>query len=341
MRRLPTHITDDPNYRRLRYIRYADDFLLGLAGPKSEAEAIKHAIGGFLRDSLKLELSEAKTLITHGRTGSARFLGYDIGTLHNDTRLTNRSRNLNGVIGLRVPHEVVKQKCARYMRQGKAVHLPERTNDDVFSIIAGYDLEYRGLVEYYRLAYNLRRLNTVKWIMETSLTKTLAHKLRISVANVYRRLSAIHDGRKVLKVTVRREGKKPLVAIWGSTDLVRRTRSNRLNDTPAKISYQRSELVTRLLADTCELCDSQDRIEVHHIRKLADLNKPGRRPKPEWMKVMAARRRKTLVVCQPCHAAITHGRLHQHLKRVTGEPDAVKVARPVRRGAVGKVPLPE
>ena len=59
-------------------MRYADDFLLGFIGPRDEAEAIKRRIGEFLRDQLKLELSEEKTLITHARTEHARFLGYDI-----------------------------------------------------------------------------------------------------------------------------------------------------------------------------------------------------------------------------------------------------------------------
>ena len=86
MQRTPSVVLDDPDYRRLRYVRYADDFLLGFIGPRDEAEAIKRRIGEFLRDQLKLELSETKTLITHARTEHARFLGYDIGTLQQDER---------------------------------------------------------------------------------------------------------------------------------------------------------------------------------------------------------------------------------------------------------------
>src|SRR5207248_3304986 len=71
----------DPDFRRLRYVRYADDFLLGFAGPKDEAEEIKAAIGEFLNESLKLELSPQKTLITHAGTEDARFLGHDVGAI--------------------------------------------------------------------------------------------------------------------------------------------------------------------------------------------------------------------------------------------------------------------
>ena len=86
LRSLPSQDPHDPGYRRLRYIRYADDHLLGFTGPKAEAEEIKARLARFLRDDLKLELSQDKTLITHARTGAARFLGYEITVQHNDRR---------------------------------------------------------------------------------------------------------------------------------------------------------------------------------------------------------------------------------------------------------------
>jgi Reverse transcriptase (RNA-dependent DNA polymerase) len=102
-RRLPTQDPSDPAFRRLRYVRYADDILLGFAGPKAEAEEIKRRLAQFLRDDLKLELSETKTLITHARSGAARFLGYEITTQHADHVITGGRRATNGQIGLRVP----------------------------------------------------------------------------------------------------------------------------------------------------------------------------------------------------------------------------------------------
>lgn len=75
---------EDPDFRRLKYVRYADDFLLGFIGPKHEAEEIESRIREFLTTQLGLELSDAKTLITHGRTAAARFLGYEIVVSQND-----------------------------------------------------------------------------------------------------------------------------------------------------------------------------------------------------------------------------------------------------------------
>jgi hypothetical protein len=316
MRRLPCHDPHDPTYRRLRYVRYADDFLLGFAGPRDEAEEIKRRIGEFLRDTLKLELSDAKTLVTHGRTGAARFLGYDLVVHHDDTRLARRpngirTRTLGRNIGLKVPPVVVRDKVRAYTTDGKPVHRAERLHDDAFSIVAQYEAEFRGLADYYRLAYNLHRLHRLRWVMGQSLAKTLATKYRVRVTAIWRRhrvtIATERGPRVVLRITRERDGKPPLVATWGQTDLVRRTGAV-LDDAPAPVWNRGAELVQRLLADTCELCGSHDAVQVHHVRALKDLNRPGRRDTPPWMRVMAARHRKTLVVCHACHVNIHAGR---------------------------------
>jgi hypothetical protein len=208
-----------------------------------------------MRDSLKLELSDSKTLITHGRTQAARFLGYEVVVFHNDAKQSPRGRAINGLIGLKVPAEVVRAKCAPYQKGGKPIHRAERLNDDVFSIILGYQLEFRGIAEYYRLAYNLStRFNRLRWVMEQSLTKTLASKLRISVPKVYERYQrTIHTERgpyEVLRVEVqRKDGKKPLVAQWGGVSLAWR-KGAVLSDQPKSAwNTNRTELLQRLLAD--------------------------------------------------------------------------------------------
>jgi hypothetical protein len=147
--------------------------------------------------------------------------------------------------------------------------------------------------------------------MGESLTRTLSVKLRISRRQIWERYHATiqteHGPRKGLQVEVPREGKKPLVAIWGGITLKRRKQAA-LNDSPTHVwNKPHSELLERLLADECELCGSTSDIQVHHIRGLKDLRKSGRREKPEWVRLMAARRRKTLVVCLKCHRHTIHG----------------------------------
>ena len=290
--------------------------LLGFAGPHCEAVEIKRQLGDFLRDSLKLTLSQEKTLITHARTQAARFLGYNIVVFHNDRKRDKRGHpSINGQIGLQVPVEVIKAKCTLYQKNGKPVQRKERTNDTVYSIICQYQQEFRGLAEYYQLAVNRYQLNRLKWVMERSLVATLAHKLRISISKVYHRYETTietPDGpRKVLQVTLERQaGNKPLIARWGGISLARNNKAI-LDDSIAPTWPARSELEKRLLADICELCGSREHVEVHHIRALKDLERKGQAERPRWVQIMAARRRKTLVACRKCHNDI-------HARRADG-----------------------
>lgn len=220
---LPSQDPNDPDYRRLRYCRYADDVLLGFSGPKVEAEEIKRQIGAFLRDSLKLELSEEKTLITHAQTEAAHFLGYELVAQQADTKLDSRGqRQVNGMIALRVPEAVIAKKCSLYLRKGKPAQRAQLLDDSDYTIVSRYQAEYRGLVQYYLLAQNVFRLGKLRWVMETSLLKTLAGKHRSSVQKMARRYKATtetSDGpRTCFRVIVPRGAdKKPLVAQFGAS----------------------------------------------------------------------------------------------------------------------------
>jgi len=316
---LPSRDPTDPNYRRLRYCRYADDFLLGFIGPKAEAEEIKQAIGTFLREELKLELSDAKTLITHAKSEAARFLGHEVTTLHKDTKRTKtkrgtKCRSINGRVGLRVPRDVLKAKCHQYLKNGKAIHRTELINESDYTIVSLYQTIYRGIVNYYQLAYNLSTLQRLRYTMEQSLVKTLARKHQCSVQRIYDRYRAdlmVNGTRyKGLRVVVPRGDKPPLIATWGGVPL-KWSRTARPEDQPEqRIWASRSELEKRLLAQVCEQCGATsqtDKIEVHHIRALKDLDTYPGREKPAWVKHMATRRRKTLILCRKCHMAIQYG----------------------------------
>jgi group II intron reverse transcriptase/maturase len=311
LRGMPSKDLHDPGYRRLRYCRYADDHLLGFTGPKAEAEEIKQRLGRFLRDELRLELSEEKTLITHARTSAARFLGYEITVQHNDKAVTNGQRSSNATVRLRVPVEVIKAKCASYMQRGKPARRTRLMNMDDYTIVSIYGAEYRGLVQYYLLASDVYRLNRVNWVMETSMLKTLAGKHRSTVSKTAAKYKAKVDTpygpRTCFEATVERAGgRQPLVARYGGIPL-RWQKKAVLQDRQPGRAVGPKELVTRLLANRCEICERSENVQVHHIRKLADLNNLGHADKPVWAAIMAKRRRKTLVVCQHCHDDIHTG----------------------------------
>src|SRR5947209_10736789 len=161
----------------------------------------------------------------------------------------------------------------------------------------------------------MHTLRHQKWVMETSLTKTLAAKHQISVKMVYRKYHAKlpSEGRmyKGLQVTITREGKKPLIATWGGIPLVWDSKAT-IQDRSLQLPWNnRTEPEKRLLAQSCEVCGATymtDKLEFHHIRALKDLKKYDGREKPEWVKLMAARRRKTLVLYQICHRELHAGR---------------------------------
>jgi len=305
---------NDPNFRRLWYCRYADDFLLGLTGAKNEAVSIKHEVSKFLQENLKLELNAEKTLVTHARDERAKFLGYEIHTLHDNSKHDHRGhRCINGVIGLRVPMQVKQEKCARYMKHGKPVHIPQRMNNEAYSTVAQYQAEYRGIVQYYRMAYNLHVLGQLKYMMEVSLVKTLACKYKTSCTKIYgwygTKIKTSDGEYKAILVKIKREPpKKPLIAYFGGISLKWNKQVSGIDDKIAEpVWNDRNELVQRLLAQECELCGSHENIEVHHIRKIADLKQNGRAIQPKWKERMIARQRKTLVVCRDCHHKIHNG----------------------------------
>ena len=307
MRALPYGDPMDPGYRRLFYARYADDHLLGFIGPKAEAEEVKAELATFLRETLALELNQDKTLVTHGRTHAARFLGYEIIVQHSSTKITNGRRSVNGRIALRVPRNVITAKCTRYRRRGKPWHRSTLQNLPDYDIVRSYGAEYRGVVNYYLLAQDVWRLNRLRWNAETSMLKTLAAKHKSSVTKMAARHKAkieTSDGlRTCFEARKSREGKPDLVARFGGIPL-KRDRSAVIRDpvpVPATTPYK--ELIHRLRRRWCELCEHGATVTVHHVAKLTSLGKTGS-GQPAWAALMAKMRRKTLIVCAPCHGYI-------------------------------------
>jgi group II intron reverse transcriptase/maturase len=307
LRTLPRDDPMDPGYRRLKYLRYADDHILGFTGPKAEAEEIKARLAAFLRETLGLELNQDKTLITHARTQRARFLGYDISVWHCNTRLTGGRRTVNGKIALKVPPDVVRAQCARYRRHGKPWYRTRLQNLDDYDIVRTYGAEYRGVVNYYLLAHDVWRLGVLRWNALTSLLKTLAAKHRSTVTKMAARHKAkieTSDGlRTCFEARKHREGKEDLVARFGGIPLRQNRRAVIRDPAPAPAPYPRKQLIKRLRKRECELCETGTTVAVHQVTRLKELGKPGP-GQPAWATLMATMRRKTLIVCAACHEYI-------------------------------------
>jgi group II intron reverse transcriptase/maturase len=310
---LPSQDPNDPNYRRLRYVRYCDDTLLGFVGPKAEAEEVKQRIAKFLRDDLKLELSQEKTLITHARTKRAKFLGYEISvaSTNQKTRRPSASdrrnrRSVCGAVVLHVPASVVKAKSAPYLSRGKPACRNPLVNETDYVIVGKYGIEYRGIVQYYLLAGDVQRLHRLRWVMETSMLKTLARKHGSSVTKMAARFKAKiatpHGPRTCFEATLVLDSRRELVARFGGIPL-KRQKTAELTDRLTGPVYPHKELIRRLAANRCELCKRPGEVEAHHVKSLNELQRAGD-ASSDWVKMMVARRRKSLVVCGSCHDRI-------------------------------------
>ena len=190
-------------------------------------------------------------MITHARTGAARFLGYEITVQHSNHRLTRGRRAVNGVVRLRVPTGVIKAKCAPYLERGKPATRTSQANRGDFDIVATYGAEYRGIAQYYLLAGDVYRLNRLEGVMKTSMLKTLACKHGSTVSKIAAKhkakIETPYGLRTCFQVVVERQGRKPLVARFGGIPLKRQKKAVLDDRIPERVAYPRKELPIRLL----------------------------------------------------------------------------------------------
>lgn len=304
----------DPNFKRLLFCRYADDFIIGVIGSKADAREVMAQVTDYLRHHLRLEASPEKSKVSKASKGTM-FLGYTVITVTGSRvrrtklgRRVVRSRDCADRIHLRVPHDRLvrfnQRKGYGDLGRLKAMHRRYLVDSSMLEIVLAYNAEMRGLANYYRLAYVAKfSLRKLWFLWETSLLKTLAFKLRLSVNQVAHRLKT-RDG---LAVCFKVDGKERSVAVFNLKHIDRLPNLGPNVDRWAVPHFTkgRSDVMDRLRAKQCEYCGSTDNpCEVHHSRRLADV-----KDTPLWKQVAAARRRKRVVLCLPCHKALHAGQL--------------------------------
>ncbi len=303
----PSRDEMDENYRRLKYVRYADDFIIGVIGSKEDAKRIKEDIKNFLLNKLSLELSDEKTLITH-TSKSAKFLGYEITV----TRNKHQRRDVNGrlrcsynkIVHLLVNSDTLRDKLLDYgvmnikLLNGKQVWYPkcrsELINNDDLEILDRYNQELRGFCNYYRIAYNSSTLHNFRYIMEYSMYKTFAGKYRSSVPKIITK----YRKEKLFAVKYTQKGKTKFRFFYKESFKRQNTAYNQSCDTLPIVIYitATTSLMDRLKAEKCELCGETGKLQMHHINKLKNLE-----GKEKWEKLMLSRKRKTIALCEKCH----------------------------------------
>ena len=319
LRTIPYVDPMDDSYKRLVYVRYADDFLIGVIGSKADARQVKIDVGMFIREQLHLELSQEKTLITHG-TDFAQFLSFQITTSKEQNSTRTKAgyvkRSYTGRIKLYVPKEKWLKRLLSYgalkiqydkNNGNKEIWEPicrfGLRNLDDLEILNQYNAEIRGLYNYYRIAHNATVLNNFLYVMKYSMYKTFAGKYRTSMRKIIQKYTKNRD----FVITYQGKSGEKSVVFYNQgmrrdthvsatdPDIIGRARENR--------NY--TSLVQRLRGCQCEWCGATDvEIEIHHVKKLKDLS--GR---AEWERHMIARRRKTMALCHNCHVKLHAGKL--------------------------------
>ncbi len=332
-KKLPSGDPCDGEYKRLYFCRYADDFCGGSIGSRADAEQIRQEVRQFIEQGLKLTIAEEKSHIRHSRKG-VTFVGYELKTYSGDRviKLKRGSRHttmksISEQIQLHIPQDKMQKFCAQkgygIYATGKATHKPQWIHLTDAEIILAYNGELRGLANYYALAPSVKKtLHKLEWIWQTSLLKTLANKHKAGVNKIAKRLRT-EDG---LRLTVKREQETRYISVFRLKNLRKPAPHNSQLDVQPNgyiWTLSRSEVIKRLNRKRCEYCEATERpFEVHHVRKLKDVAKG----KVLWQRMMAARHRKTLILCRACHHQLHAGTLpdKEDLKKhVKGEPCAV------------------
>ena len=297
---------NEPNYIRVKFLRYADDVAIGVIGPKTLAEQIREELAVFLKEDLQLELNRQKTVNTHLATEPAHFLGYKIksactrfrkrnlrqkGSIHNVVQTT---KTTTGNIKLLVPLRNLNAKLEKYMDHGQPACMNGYINQPIDHIIQHYNSVIQGWYNYFQLAENVSRLNYARYILQYSLAKTLARKEKSSVSKVFRKygknitfvktngrtIRFFNQPMKQVKKAMNTEAAIDTLPIWGP----RRTQSR--------------------LLDNCAICKGPEKVEMHHVRHI---RKRGERLKG-FSLYLAAINRKQIPVCQRCHRDIHKGK---------------------------------
>lgn len=301
----------DESYRRLQYVRYADDFLIGVIGSKADCEKIKADIAQYMSDRLHLELSSEKTLITHAQE-NAKFLGFDITVKSlNDTKRNKNGRLQRSFVGkvkVKLASETVKKKLMEYgavrftHENGKETWKPKARTPMVgmklHEMVAQYDLEIRGFYNYYGFANNASETCAgFGYIMAYSLYKTMAQKLNSTVQSIL----AKYKKDKVFTVSYKDDKGNECVRTLYHDGYKRRKPSKYdfCDRMPCTLYVPKASLADRLKRGICELCGTKDILVMHHVRTLKSVK--GDTP---WGKQMLQRHRKTIAVCHECYAKI-------------------------------------
>jgi len=299
-------------WHRIRYIRYADDWMISIIGDKALAEEMKAQASIFLKQELKLSLSLEKTHIRHAGTETAKFLGTSIkmskGRLRKGILKGTPSIRRSGVGKpvLKVPIKSVLESlaengfCCRDKYEPK--HRTEWQNMEDWEIVNRYNAVFRGIYNYYCFAANKYEMDRVMYILHHSCAKTLCAKHNMgSLPKLFRKY-----GRNLVCKRIGKNGITKTVEFFipenmkVTPDQFLCGEEKTLDD--IYTTYHMKLTKSKLGLD-CVICGSSNKVEMHHVKHVRKL---GEKVKG-FTKLMALINRKQIPACQLCHNKIHRG----------------------------------
>lgn len=293
----------------MKYIRYADDFIIGVKGSREDCERIKAQFADFISHQLKMELSQEKTLITHSGQ-YAKFLGYLVRVRRDNTAKpvgNHLIRSLNGKVELCVPFQekimpfLFRKSTIKQNRDGTIEPIARKflyiCTD--LEILTAFNAELRGMCNYYGLASNFNRLEYFAYLMEYSCLKTIAGKHKTTT----RKIRGKYQVGKTWGISYETAKGKRMCRFANFMDCKNpKSFDETIIDYTLRHGSSRTTLEKRLSAEVCELCGKAGvPLEIHHVNKVKNL-----KGKEHWEQIMIAKRRKTLALCHQCHTNIHH-----------------------------------
>ena len=295
----PSKLNIDSNFKKLVYIRYADDWIIGIRGSKKECVNIKGKIKDFLKNELDLELSETKTKITNSNKEVAEFLSVRIKRSNHVTFsnkrnvLTRKVRNLR----LTAPIDRVTKKLAinGFMKENSPYPKFIWMQESKDAIILLYNSVYKGIIQYYRFADNFNNLSSkVHYILKNSCARLLTAKFKTNTrGGIYAKYGKNLKGMDKHSFVDIILGINTAAFNVKTDDILLRLNSKGISK-------------TTLEGLTSSIYDSDYRVEMHHIRMMKDLNPKAN----EIDKIMARKNRKQIPLCRICH--MSHHNTKQH-----------------------------
>jgi group II intron reverse transcriptase/maturase len=316
------HDVMDPNFKRLLYVRYADDFVIMVIGSQQDCYDIRRRVKDFLKDKLGLELNLNKTTIVNTKDGFD-FLGATCKRAKNPVIVKVNRKYPNNEI----KHTLIRKRAQRRLlilanlkqlvltlRKNKFVrfnHLDkvfacarrDLVNLSHFTIVSFYSNKIKGLINYYSFAGNFSSLRRVLFLLEMSCALTLALKYKIKTA----RAAFTRFGKNF---TDPETGMS--LNIPKSMKVQHLYRSNLNTSKPEEFLYEslsKQLTVTSNLDEGCAICGSNFETEMHHIRSVKDVRAKIRTGQSTYQQWVGAHLRKQIPMCKYHHKMYHKGEL--------------------------------